>query len=194
MTLKGFSVLSLFVWSFCSKKIGKKNTALIGGVIFVPACVAFGLIPSHAFVLACFLCAMGGIGVGNMLLMPWSMLPDVMELDEIRCGYRREGIFYSWFVFFQKVGLGLSVGVSSLILGYVGYVPPDDQESETNTQPESVMLTLRLFMSAVPGVLFIICLIAIWLNPVTRASHAAATAEVLARRAQLAESEIVTEN
>ena len=103
-------------------------------------------------------------------------------------GFRREGIFFSWFVFFQQVGRGLSMGLSSLILGYVGYVPPDEQEPDQNSQPDSVILTLRLFMSVVPGVIFIICLICIWLNPVTEASHASATAEVLARRAQILET------
>lgn len=190
---QGFSVLSLFFWSWLSRKIGKKKTALIGGVIFIPTCFAFGLLPAHAVLFACLLCVLGGMGVGNMLLMPWSMLPDVMEIDEIKCGYRREGIFYSWFVLFQKIGLGLATGLSSLILGWAGYISPSQQHAGNVSQPDSVILTLRLFMSVVPAVLFSICLVAIWLNPVTRATHAEATAKAVAQRAKVSETEIVEE-
>ena len=66
------------------------------------SCGGFGMLHEHQIIIACILCVIGGSGVGNLLLMPWSMLPDVMEIDEIKCGYRREGVFYSWFVFLQK--------------------------------------------------------------------------------------------
>jgi glycoside/pentoside/hexuronide:cation symporter, GPH family len=73
------------------------------------------------------ICAFIGLGMGNITLMPWSMLPDVMEYDELQCGYRREGIFYSWFVFVLKIGLGCSLGSSSLVRGWKGHISPDNQ-------------------------------------------------------------------
>jgi GPH family glycoside/pentoside/hexuronide:cation symporter len=44
------------------------------------------------------LAVMAGFGVSTAYLIPWSMMPDVIELDELTTGQRREGIFMvSWF-------------------------------------------------------------------------------------------------
>jgi len=41
----------------------------------------------------------GRFGVSTAYLIPWSMMPDVIELDELTTGQRREGIFMaSWFL------------------------------------------------------------------------------------------------
>jgi GPH family glycoside/pentoside/hexuronide:cation symporter len=36
-----------------------------------------------------------GLGLVTVYLMPLAMLPDVIDLDELRHGQRREGLFYS---------------------------------------------------------------------------------------------------
>ena len=33
---------------------------------------------------------------GGAMLLPWSMLPDIVDEDELRCGERREGDFYGF--------------------------------------------------------------------------------------------------
>jgi len=35
------------------------------------------------------------------------MLPDIVEQDELRTGKRREGVYYSLFILFQKIGLAV---------------------------------------------------------------------------------------
>ncbi|WP_338460804.1 MFS transporter [Synechococcus elongatus] len=35
-------------------------------------------------------------------LIPWSMLPDVIEWDELQTGQRREGIYYGFMVFLRN--------------------------------------------------------------------------------------------
>jgi GPH family glycoside/pentoside/hexuronide:cation symporter len=45
------------------------------------------------------------------------MLPDVVDLDELTTGKRREGDMYSVFLMFQKIGLGLALAMSSFALG-----------------------------------------------------------------------------
>jgi glycoside/pentoside/hexuronide:cation symporter, GPH family len=182
LLIQGLAVVSLVFWQYVSKWLGKKVTAYLGGLILIPCMVVFGIMPVNSPVLSGIMFALGGLGVGNMLLMPWAMLPDVMELDELKCGYRREGIFYSWFVFFQKIGLGLSLGFSSLALGWAGYIPPDSQTSVEDPQPYSVIIALRLMVSAIPGVLLVISMVSVWLFPITRASHAEIIDQVMVKR------------
>ena len=60
---------------------------------------------------------LAGIGVATTFLTPWSMLPDVIDLDELKYGERREGDLYSMFMLVQKIGLGSSMAISSWVLG-----------------------------------------------------------------------------
>jgi GPH family glycoside/pentoside/hexuronide:cation symporter len=52
---------------------------------------------------------MPGCGVSTADLIPWSMIPDVIELDELQTGQRREGVFYGLMVLLQKFGLSFSL-------------------------------------------------------------------------------------
>ena len=77
-----------------------------------------------------------GCGISAAYLVPWSMLPDVIDDSELRTYERNESIFYSFFVFFQKFGAvcddlyyiprslpsqGIALALSTLSLEYSGY-------------------------------------------------------------------------
>ena len=99
-------------------------------------------------VLTFLLAAMAGIGISVGYLVPWSMVPDVVELDELQTGQRREGVFYGFFVFLQKMGLALGLFISGWVLdlsGYIGSTPgaPDP------IQPASALLALRVLIGPV---------------------------------------------
>ncbi len=49
-------------------------------------------VPAGALPLAIAMIVLAGVGVAAGVLVPWSMLPDVIELDELRTGVRREGM------------------------------------------------------------------------------------------------------
>lgn len=58
----------------------------------------------------------GGFSIAVNFLLPWSMLPDVIDDFMIKTGERKESIFYSFYVFFTKLSSGLAVSTSALIL------------------------------------------------------------------------------
>ena len=119
------------------------------------------------------------MGVATGFLIPWSMLPDVVDLEELRTGERREGDLYSLFLVVQKSGLGLAMAISSWTLGWAGYENPDEEQihgDETGSngtlyQPDSVVLVLRLMCSLVPASLIVLSLVAAWLYPITKEKH-----------------------
>jgi len=53
-----------------------------------------------------------GLAFPLLYLIPWSMMPDVIELDELTTGQRREG--FLWLGLLQKFGLalGLFLGIA----------------------------------------------------------------------------------
>ena len=168
-------------WMYLSQKTSKRVTAWIGYAILIPSCVGFGFLPVGYFPWAIVLSCTGGLGLSNMLLMPWSMLPDVMEMDEARCGHRREGLFYSWFVFIQKIGVGLSLGFSSLLLGWVGYEAPAEDGGEV-TQSDEVIWTLRCIVGLVPAVLLLGGAVSVAVFPISRTSHATISEQIRLQR------------
>jgi GPH family glycoside/pentoside/hexuronide:cation symporter len=174
--------LFIMVWNQVSRRIGKQRTYYIGmGFWIVVSLLLFFVRPGQIaplFVLA----VLAGGGVSISYLIPWSMLPDVIELDELETGQRREGVFYGFFVFLQKLGISLGMAVSNYVLEATGYVnqvagqPPP-------AQPPAVQLALRLFVSAVPAGILLISFLAVRAYPITRERHSQIRAELQQRNA-----------
>ena len=108
---------------------------------------------------------LNGIGAAVAYLIPWSMLPDVIEYDQLRTGQRRDGLFYSMFVFLQQVGLSFGLAASNFALEVAGYVTP--QAGQIVTQPASVQTTLRVLVSFVPVGLLLLSLPLAYRYPIT---------------------------
>jgi GPH family glycoside/pentoside/hexuronide:cation symporter len=133
------------------------------------------------FPLLLFLAIAAGAGVSIGYLIPWSMLPDVIELDELQTGQRREGIFYGFFVFLQKLGISLGLAISNYVLelaGYINQVPG----SPLPEQPPAALLSLRAFVSLVPVVILLLSFIAVYYYPITREKHQEMLAELKRRK------------
>ena len=54
-----------------------------------------GLSPTQVG-LAYVLAALSGSGIATAYVMPWAMVPDIIEIDEARTGQRREGSYYAF--------------------------------------------------------------------------------------------------
>lgn len=176
----------LFVWSAVSRRLGKKNVYYLGVCIWIVILIALFFVPPRQFGWLLTLGILAGTGVSLVYLIPWSLLPDVIELDELETGRRREGVFYGFFVFLQKLGLAAGLAISNLILGLSGYISPE-ATSGVVTQPPSTLLVLRLFVSFIPAGVLASSFLVMRRYPITRESHAAVRAELEQRRLRAAE-------
>jgi GPH family glycoside/pentoside/hexuronide:cation symporter len=52
------------------------------------------------------------------------MIPDISETDELKTGERREGSFYAFASFFQKLGTGVAIWALGQVLALTGYINP----------------------------------------------------------------------
>lgn len=126
-----------------------------------------------------------GPGVATGILIPWSILPDIIDLEELKTGKRREGDLYAMFSLFQKVGLGLAMSISGYVLSAVGYVAPPKTplDGEIITiQPASVELALRIMLSLVPAGLLLISLIVMAFYPLNKQKHREIMANLINKR------------
>ncbi|MCX7594939.1 MAG: MFS transporter, partial [Fischerella sp.] len=169
--VQGTAMAMLFVWSAISQRVGKQAVYYMGVTLWIIAQAGlFFLKPNQVVFMYC-LAVLAGFGVSTAYLVPWSMLPDVIELDELKTGQRREGIFYSFMVFLQKICLGLAVSFVLQRLGAAGYIKPTP-ETPMPIQPDSVLEVIRVSIGPLPAIALICGLILAYFYPITREIHA----------------------
>ncbi|MGH7998721.1 MAG: MFS transporter, partial [Brasilonema sp.] len=127
LAVQGTAMAMLFVWTAISRRYGKQAVYYMGMSLWILAQGGLFFVQPGQIALMYFLAVVAGFGVSTAYLVPWSMLPDVIELDELKTGQRREGIFYSFIVFAQKICLGLAVSSVLQSLGSAGYIKPTTQ-------------------------------------------------------------------
>jgi GPH family glycoside/pentoside/hexuronide:cation symporter len=128
-------------------------------------------LPQGPSVVIYVIAAVAGMGFSANFVCPWSMLPDVVEYDELETGERREGVYYGMWAFCAKLADALGIAISGWSLSLFGYVPDVPQTARA-------LLGIRLFFGVVPVALILIGLpLLIW-YPITQASHAKVRAQL----------------
>jgi glycoside/pentoside/hexuronide:cation symporter, GPH family len=170
LAVQGTALVMLSVWNRISQKVGKKAVYFMGTGFWIISQAGLFLLQPGQNAALYLLAMMAGVGVSTAYLVPWSMLPDVIDLDELQTGERREGLFYSFMVFLQKICLGVAVAVILQSLEWTGYIPSTDA-IPAPIQPPSVLLAIRLAIGPVPTVALISGLIIAYFYPITRERH-----------------------
>lgn len=181
--VQGSALVFLFVWNAISARIGKQAIFYIGGGVWIVVQALLFFLQPGQTTLAFVLAVVAGVGVAVAYLVPWSMLPDVMEYDELRTGQRREGFFYGFMVFAQKTGLGLGLFLVGQVLAFQGF----NETLDVGQQPDSALLAIRFMIGPMPTVLLIIGMVLVRFYPITREKYREIQAELAARRASAEE-------
>ncbi|MDY6781018.1 MAG: MFS transporter [Cyanobacteriota bacterium] len=171
LCVQGTAMVMLPIWSKLSQRFGKRGIYFMGMTLWILAQGGLFFVQAGQLGLMYVLAVMAGFGVSIAYLVPWSMLPDVIELDELNTGQRREGIFYSFITFAQKVCLGLAVTALLTALGWAGYIKPVG-DVPILEQPDSVLWVIRLAIGPLPTISLIFGLILAYFYPLTREIHA----------------------
>ncbi len=117
-------------------------------------------------------------GIGSLFTLMMSMTADVIDLDELKTGKRREGVFGAIYWWMVKFGFAIAGGLSGVIMSMVGF------DSTLPAQPEGAVVGLRAFYSGFPVVG---TLVAMWIMrdyEVTEERANEIRAELDARKAQ----------
>ncbi|MBW4567899.1 MAG: MFS transporter [Tolypothrix carrinoi HA7290-LM1] len=171
LAVQGTAMAMLFVWNAVSRRYGKQAVYFMGMSLWLIAQGGLFFVQPSQIVLMYVLAVLAGFGVSTAYLVPWSMLPDVIELDELNTGQRREGIFYSFIVFVQKICLGIAVNIVLQQLGTAGYIKPTTQIA-IPIQPNSVLDVIRFSIGPIPAIALICGLVLAYFYPLTREVHA----------------------
>lgn len=128
-----------------SKKMGKKKAFIISQAISIVGYIMlwFLFIPGKPYM---FLIALPffSFGIGSLFTLMMSMTADVIDLDELHTGERREGIFGAIYWWMVKFGFAIAGLLTGTIMSAVGFNP------DVAVQPEGAVTGLRAFYSGFP--------------------------------------------
>lgn len=154
-----------------SRRAGKK-AAYITAVVFWICSMTLSLVigPNSPAWLIYLFGALVGVGTGGVVIMIYSIFPDIPDVDELYSGTRREGLYSGMFTFMRKLSSATGLFIVSAIIGWAGYQAPVDGLQQTQTG--QFILVLRVIFVAVPAVLLALCLASAFFFALSPALHA----------------------
>jgi GPH family glycoside/pentoside/hexuronide:cation symporter len=169
-------VLSLPIWLRVARRADKRNVFVVGALWWI--CAQLGILavgPDEPRWVLFALAAFAGIGYAVADLMPWAMLGDVIDADELHTGERRDGIYAGFFTFLRKLGGAAGVAMAGGILELAGFAPGRPQGPETLT-------AIRLLTGALPIGCLAVAIAVARGYPLSRSRHEAIVAALAERR------------
>lgn len=146
------SVIPMLFVPSIAKKIGKKMTAIWGGIIAIAGLVLFFFMPNTATVALCICKGLGAFGYGMSLATLWSTLPDCVEYGEYATGRRCGGLVFALASFAIKISLTIAGILPTIIFSFVGYVPE-------GVQNNNCLIAIKAMNSLIPAVIVVIGII-----------------------------------
>mgnify|MGYP002631640895 CR=1 FL=1 len=163
--------------AFMSKKLGKKRAFVVSQSISIFGYILlwFLLIPGKPYMFI-FALPFFAFGIGSLFTLMMSMTADVIDLDELNTGQRREGIFGAIYWWMVKFGFAIAGLASGAILTLIGF------DSALVVQPDGAITGLRLFFSGLPITGTLIAIAVMWNYDVTEERAAEISAQLKTRK------------
>jgi oligogalacturonide transporter len=140
-----------------SKRTSKKAAYISAVVVWICSMtLSFAAGPDSPSWLIYLFGALVGAGTGGVVIMIYSIFPDVPDVDELYSGARREGLYSGMFTFMRKLSSAAGLFIVSAVIGWAGYQAPVGGIQQTQT--DQFILVLRVIFVAVPVVLLALCL------------------------------------
>ncbi|MHC4067329.1 MAG: MFS transporter [Planctomycetota bacterium] len=164
-----------------ARRIGKKTAlvAFASAGLLIPAASLIAFDPSRPNLYFLFAVAVA-IGITGMDIIPFSIIADICDLDELKSERRREGAFMGVYNGIIKTGLTLSPMLTAGCLVLCGFdhtlIKPGLPQSD------ATLHALRLALVAVPAVLTTLAVLCAMAVPISRSDVESAQAELARRR------------
>lgn len=157
--------LALPLWLRAARETNKATAFMIGVGIWIVALIGIQLQePGWPEWTMWALAALAGVGFAAGDLMPWAMLGDVIDEDELQHGERRDGIYAGVFTFLRKLGGAAAVAVAGQLLDLTGFSPGE-------TQTPAVLTAIRFLTAGLPAIILVIGTTAALRYPLDKTRH-----------------------
>ena len=188
-TLLVFQVIALGFFAVYSRRTSKRRAFILGvGIWMASMLLSIFVRPDSHFLFVYIFAACAGIGVGGFYVSIYAIFPDLPDVDELRTGERREGIFGALITLTRKFSGAVGIFIVSNAIAAAGYVTPIEKVVDGITQlvdqPQSdqFVLTLRVIFVLVPLVLLSLSIFAASRLKLNHQSHARLNRVLAVRR------------
>lgn len=162
ITLLVVTMLTIPLWVWLAKKMGKKQAYIIGMTLTLAAVLTFAFTADKlGSIPALVLMAFAGVGFASHYVAPWAMVPDSIEYGYSVSKRRNEGVYYSVWTFVIALGGALAGFLVGQGLDLFGYVPNVVQTAQS-------MLGIRLLIGVLPGVFILAANIVLAIYPLNK--------------------------
>lgn len=148
------AVLVTPMWVAISNKLGKQKTYMISAGYYLLPLISCMFIPAGNIPVTVLVTILIGVGMSASQVLIFSILPDVVEVDELKTGVRREGIIYGSTMLLYKISSAIIVALVTASLGWFGYV--ESSGASVVVQSASAIFGIRLLMSLMPALCLVL--------------------------------------
>jgi len=163
-----------------STKIGKKNAFILSTWLSIIGYILkwWCFNPSNPWLMFIPLPFIS-FGIGGLFTLMMSMTADVCDLDELNNGKRREGMFGAVYWLMVKVGNGLAMALSGVVLKLVGF------NENSDVQSAEALINLRLADIIIPIVFALLAIAIMWKYSLTEQKANEIREALIARRGKV---------
>ena len=104
------------------------------------------------------------MGVASVYQVPWSMIPDCVDVNQLATGKRTDGIVFGLIAFVQKVAGAIAIAVVGSALTAIGY-------SAAATQTAETLSSLKMLYGIGCGGIFLLTVIIVLAYPLSKKRH-----------------------
>ena len=156
------STLAIPIWFAISKRLGKHRTVVLG-IAWLSLWSAFiPLMGPDDFEIFFVIMILKGSAIGSLVFLPTSMAADIIDLDTLRTGEQRTGLYFSLWGMVNKGATALGVLVATSAAAWFSFDPGSDENSA------AAKLAVACLYSVIPALLACVALPLLWNYPLTR--------------------------
>jgi Na+/melibiose symporter-like transporter len=156
------SSLAIPIWMAISRRLGKHKTVVLG-IAWLSLWSAFIPLmgPGHYWLFFVVM-ILKGSAVGALVFLPASMAADVVDLDTLRTGEQRTGLYFSLWGMVNKAAAALGVFLATNGVVWFGFIPGSDENTA------AAKMAVACMYSIIPAALACVALPLLWKYPLTR--------------------------
>lgn len=178
----GLAFLSMPLNVRLMHQFGKRNTYIGSMLMMIAVLVLIALVPPGGQNLMLVAAVLAGLGYGAANVIPWAIVADVVEADELATGKRREGVYAGFLVFLRKMASAFAVFIVGQVLSASGYISSTGGGFYIE-QPQSALNAMRFFVSAFPGIMLAIAIAVAMRYPLDKDAYNEIRRQLAERRA-----------
>jgi GPH family glycoside/pentoside/hexuronide:cation symporter len=140
------SATAIPLWNKLSHRFDKRRLLLAGNSLAAVILLSIGLLAGEDNTIAFFLgCGLLGLATSAYLLIPYSLVPDLVDFYEYKTTERHESVFFGLWITVHQLGIAFAGLVLGFFLGTAGY------RGGAVVQTDSALLAVRLAFGLIPG-------------------------------------------